>query len=109
MTTLDPARPDELLVRPNGKPYKPRKPPSVETIVDDRDDTGVVVLRTHDFRRAIELASRLIDEFELDPTTAYTGWWRSVPFDPSGYHDTAFIEDPVRGVPCVVIAPPRWP
>lgn len=89
--------------RPNGKTYRPRKPPSVQLIADHNDDTGVIVLRTHDYQRAIELASHLIDEYGLNPTVAYTAWWRLVPFDPSGYHDTAWIDDPVRGTPCVVI------
>jgi hypothetical protein len=93
----------EEFTRPNGKPYMPRKPPSVETFLDHNDDGGVVVLRTLDFQRAIELASDLIDEYELDPTRAYTAWWRAVPFDPSGYHDWAWIDDPARGLPCVVI------
>lgn len=95
----------EELVRPNGKLYRPRKRPSVELIADHRDDTGVVVLRTHDYQTAIELASNLIDEYGLNPTTAYTAWWRLVPFDMSGYHDTSWIDDPVHGVPCVVITP----
>jgi hypothetical protein len=63
-----------------------------------------MVLRTHDFQRAIELASNLIDELGLNPTVATTDWVRLVPFDPynTGY-DLNWISDPVRGVPCVVI------
>lgn len=97
MSTTTPVR------RPNGKLYRPRKAPSVETFVDHNDYDGAVVLRTHDFQLAIELASNLIDEYGLNPTHAYTNWWRAVPFDPSGYHDWAWVDDPVRGVPCVVI------
>jgi hypothetical protein len=37
-------------------------------------------------------------------TKASTNWVRFVPFDPyyTGY-DTNWIEDPARGIPCVVI------
>jgi len=59
-------------------------------------------LRIHDFQHAIELASNLINEMDLDPTKASTNWVRLVPFDPyyTGY-DTNWIEDPARGIPCV--------
>jgi hypothetical protein len=91
--------------RPNGKPYRPRKAPSVREFSDLDDNTGVVVLRTHDIQLATELASDAISEHDLSRAAAYTTWWRLVPFDPSGYFDRTWQNDPVRGVPCVVFAP----
>jgi len=35
-----------------------------------------MVLRIHDFQHAIELASNLINEMDLDPTKASTNWVR---------------------------------
>lgn len=89
--------------RPNGKLYRPRKVPSVEQYADRHDCTGAVVLRTHDVELAVALAVNLIREYDLDPANAYTTWWRVVPFDPDGYFDSAWLHDPARGVPCVVI------
>jgi hypothetical protein len=93
----------ETFVRPNGKAYKPRRPPSVAFWLDHHEHEAVAVMRTHDFQRAIELASRWIDDLGLDPTAAYTTWWRYVPFDPTRTFDASYIYDNVRGVPCVVI------
>lgn len=93
----------EAMVRPNGKLYRPRKPPEVVTFHDYHECTGVAVLRTLDVQTAVELAADQIAEFDLDPANAGTDWWRSVPWDPTGYGDWAYLSDPVRGVPCVVI------
>ena len=92
--------------RPNGKLYRPRKAPSVETYADPSDNTGVVILRTHNVEQAVELAAGTIREYDLDPSKAYTTWWRLVPYDPDGWFDTTWQNDPVRGMPCVVI--PTW-
>lgn len=87
--------------RPNGKTYRPRKPPTVETLVDLQDETSsAVVLRTHDFQTAIELANWHTREYELDPTAAYTGWLRLVPW---GGDSGSWQTDPEHGIPCVII------
>ena len=93
----------EHLVRPNGKPYTPRKAPSVESYFDWYDDAEcVVVTRTHDIPLAIKLAGDRIDELDLNSENAHTDWWRLVPWG-SDCYETSWISDPVRGVPCVVI------
>lgn len=92
-----------VVARPNGKTYRARKQPSIRMYTDRDEYDCVVVLRTHDIQLAVELASNLIGELELNPTVAYTDWWRDVPWDDSGAYDQAWITDPVRGTPCVVI------
>jgi hypothetical protein len=89
--------------RPNGKAYRPRKSPTVETYFDVHDDSEcVVVFRTHDIPQAIQLAADRIEDLELDSELAYTDWWRQVPWS-AGSYDWQWISDSVRGVPCVVI------
>lgn len=95
-----------LLTRPNGKPYRPRKDPSVQEFTDSQEYTGLVVLRTHDVELARRLAEPLIAEYELWNTEPTREWWRSVPWDTSGYCDRSYVDDPVRGIPCVVFQPP---
>lgn len=90
--------------RPNGKLYRARKPPEVTTYQDWRDDvTCGLVLRTHDVELALQLAADLIAELELVPANASTHWWRLAPFKNGSGYDRNWIDDPVRGVPCVVI------
>ena len=93
----------EQIVRPNGKPYRARKPPMVETYFDTSDCESIVVLRTHDIPKALELAGDRIDDLELDRDGARTSWWRLVPWDVGSGYDTNWINDDVRGTPCVVI------
>jgi hypothetical protein len=89
--------------RPNGKTYRPRKPPAVESYVDWYDDAEcVVVTRTHDIPLALELAAERIADLELSPELARTDWWRLVPWAADCY-DTSWINDPARGIPVVVI------
>ncbi len=91
-------------LRPNGKVYRPKKAPSVETFFDRNDYEAVVVLRTHDFDLALKLAADWIDAMELQPDKAYEDWWRLVPYDANcSGHDRTWVTDTVRGVPCVVI------
>lgn len=92
------------IVRPNGKVYRPRKPPALQSYVDWSDDReAVVVLRTHDIRLSLELAADKIAELELIAANAHTDWWRLVPFDTGSGYERNWIPDPVRGTPCVVI------
>ena len=94
----------EVFTRPNGKPYRPQLAPRVDTYQDQDDYECVVVLRTHDIAKAIELAADQIEYLGLDGANATTDWWRSVPFNPMGTgYDWSWINDPVRGIPCVVI------
>ncbi|HEY3559636.1 MAG TPA: hypothetical protein VGL05_19340 [Kribbella sp.] len=88
--------------RPNGKTYRPRKPPSIEIVTDLQDDTAAAfVLRTHDMHDAINrITDQLIFEHHLDPTSAHTDWVRLAPWGDDG---GTWITDPVRGTPCVVI------
>lgn len=91
--------------RPNGKIYRPRKPPEVTTYQDWRDDlTCGLVLRTDDVELALHLAADAIAEYDLVTESAHAVWWRLVPFKVgSGSYERNWIADPVRGVPCVVI------
>lgn len=94
----------EAVVRPNGKLYRPRKPPAVESFCDWYDDwEGAVVIRTHDIPLALELAADRIAELDLKPELACINWWRLVPWSATNEFDTNWIVDEVRGVPCVVI------
>lgn len=94
----------DTIQRPNGKTYRPRKAPSVQSYFTSDERECIVVLRTHDIPAALELAAEQIASLELDPSTAHTSWWRLVPFDMhhSGY-DQNWINDAERGVPVVVI------
>lgn len=91
------------VIRPNGKPYKPRKAPVIQRCDDHYGFEIVAVLRTHDISQAVVLATQEIHELCLTPSKAYTTWWREVPWDPSGLYDRGWVYDPVRGMPCVVI------
>lgn len=94
----------EEFVRPNGKTYKPRKPGLyIEEFESVSDATCVAVFGTHDLAEATLFAFHSLVGLDLDPNRAHTAWWRKVPFDPNGGHwDWTFMDDPVRGKPCVV-------
>ncbi len=42
----------ETIIRPNGKPYRPRKGMKLAGFKDDNDGSWVLVLRTHDVDKA---------------------------------------------------------
>jgi hypothetical protein len=63
--------------------------------------TGVVVEGTHDIERAAALAANLLDTYDLTNQPPSRRWMRLVPWDLSGYGDRSWVEDPVRGMPCV--------
>lgn len=92
-----------VVERPNGKTYRAKKPPSVEEYVDHEDCTCIVVIRTHDVDLATTLAANEIRSYDLDPANAYRSWWRLVPFNLHNGHDQSYVDDPERGMPCVVI------
>ena len=95
----------EVVIRPNGKMYKARKPCFVLTWLDG-DYRAVAVFRTHDVKLARWLAKSfwgdLDSDTEIEDASVDINWWRLVPFDPSGEYDSSWIDDEVRGIPCVV-------
>lgn len=89
----------EVIVRPNGKPYRPRK-----VVVEPWDnesvgwgyDFGVVVLGTHDIALATSLANDEIRsrwDRRLAAVEACVGWYRD------GFQggDRCWVNDDVRG------------
>lgn len=97
-----------MLTRPNGKPYRPRKEPSVDLYEDHHDGlTGFVVLRTHDREKAAEMVAGVWASYYDGPLPeGRRSWWRLVPW---GYQtDSTWIEDPARGIPVVVFEPEPW-
>jgi hypothetical protein len=86
----------EQIIRPNGKPYRPRK--VTGHAVADEDDmvTAVLVLGTHDIERARPFAEECVRLWVDSSYTAagpVTGWWRD------GFHmgQRCWADDPVRG------------
>jgi hypothetical protein len=69
----------ELITRPNGRPYRPRKVTAHALADDDDFLSGVLVTGTHDRNRALELARVLVGR-ELgsgyEPVYSGGGWWR---------------------------------
>jgi hypothetical protein len=66
----------EVVQRPNGKPYRPRR---VIAQAVGEDNEGVIVLGTHDLARAQVLADRLARQIAGPEYTAAdpeAGWWR---------------------------------
>lgn len=90
------------IIRPNGKPYRPRKPPSVELAEDSGGDTVVMVLRTHDTDLARRMAARFIAEYDLNADDCYLAWQRLVPWDAGSGCDTSWISDGTHGMPAVI-------
>jgi hypothetical protein len=88
----------EVITRPNGKPYRPRK--VIAAAVTDPDDgdmlVGVMVLGTHDYHRAKPMA----DDYAVWQygrghlaTDWVTGWWR----DGLQNGRRCWLEDPEHG------------
>jgi hypothetical protein len=69
----------EVIERPNGKAYRPRKVIAYIVADEYEEVCGVLVLGTHDIARAQVLADSLVAyyvdsrEVAADPVT---GWWR---------------------------------
>lgn len=95
----------ETITRPNGKPYRRRSPLRVEMFDTYDEDTGVVVLGTHDVATATALAADVLAEYDLADLTPTEVWWRLVPWDTTGWHDRTWIVDTVRGTPALVWKP----
>lgn len=69
----------EVIMRPNGKPYRPRQI-SAHAIVDDNALDGVMVLGTHDIARAQALADSYA-QWQLG------GSYRAAQPEPGWYRD----------------------
>ena len=88
---------DEIITRPDGRIYRPRK--VVAHAISDRYDDdliGVVVLGTHDILRARALADEYVAwqiGSEFTAVTHHTGWWR----DGFEYGHRVWVSDPVKG------------
>lgn len=88
----------EVIVRPNGKPYRPRSIRVVGWDVDWRDDTlwQVAVLGTHDIAVARQYAAFGYHcPFLINPEAGWVrlGMYRGEP---------TWIHDDVRGAACVI-------
>jgi hypothetical protein len=83
----------EVIERPNGKAYRPRK---VIAHLVGEDYEGVIVLGTHDIARAQVLADELVRIYVDSREVAagpVTGWWR----DGFECGQLRWIADEVRG------------
>lgn len=101
----------EPMVRPNGKPYRPRKSPAAMYLSNDDDTGGVMVIRTHEEAAHREWAARVWAEATGDVGMLMAGramWTRLVPWDDSGWGDQSWIlcdgNDP-RACPAVWYEP----
>jgi len=100
-----------MITRPNGKPYRPRKPPA-GTYLDDLVGSGaVLILRTHDVDAHLAWARELWrrETGEDVQLVGVARWVRLVPWDASGHGgDSTWIgchgDDP-RGCPAVQYHP----
>jgi hypothetical protein len=88
-------------IRPNGKPYTRRKPPRAIECEDTGGDLFYIVVRTHD----IAEAEAIVPEGDRDGCVPRLEWSRETICMCYGSHDRDYIEDPVRGVPCVAFRP----
>lgn len=87
---------NEVITRPDGRPYRPRTITAHAVTDDDGVLTGVMVLGTHDPGRALPLADRYVAwQFDAGYTAAgpVTGWWRDG-FDGG---QRCWVTDEVRG------------
>lgn len=83
------------VTRPNGKVYRPRKPPRAVPVEDDRDGSTVYVLGTHDVERARALAQRVTT---VCPYPRAESWHRLGMRNGDPY----YVYDDVRGAPSLV-------
>jgi hypothetical protein len=75
----------EVVLRPGRAPYRARRKPYAQVLVDDHDeDSAVIVWRTHDVDLATALAGRAwthyVDGRDPLPGPGLTGWFRLVPW-----------------------------
>lgn len=102
----------EQIVRPNGKPYRPRSAVRVEEWITSDDTTALVVIGTHDVDRAAELARHsweCNEGVDVPLPGGVRRWWRLVPWSTGHGYDQSWVEDEVRGRPVVTFEPVPWP
>lgn len=92
----------ESITRPNGKPYRRRKPIALSEFSDPDGGTGFLVLGTHDEAGARAAFGETIDGyFETDHAPSAV-WVRLVPWDDTtGCCDSSWIHDETRGTPAL--------
>lgn len=68
----------EVLVRPDGRRYRPVKVTAEFTVGGDGMEEGVMVCGTHDIARARALAEPYVSRWDagMAPASPVTGWWR---------------------------------
>lgn len=92
--------------RPNGKVYRPRKPPVASVCCSDDYGDGIIVQGTLDVERAREIARKIWGQTDSDDTVDdapfLTAWYRLVPWDAGFGFDSTWMVDERRGSPCVV-------
>ena len=101
MSVLLPSTP-----RPNGKVYRPRKPPEVFGVRNWDDVEGVLVRGTLNVDVARDLARPEWDRdcnygVEVENAPTLTDWYRLVPWANDDF-DNSWIVDEAHGAPCVV-------
>lgn len=83
----------EVITRPNGKPYHPRK---VTGQIIGEEDEGVLILGTHDLERAQALADQMA-AYEAGPGATAVRPWRGWFRDGFSSGRREWITDEVRG------------
>ncbi|MFD6770615.1 hypothetical protein ACFWC6_30830 [Micromonospora chalcea] len=89
-----------MITRPNGKPYRPRKPGLRAHAYENEDDCGVIVFGTLDPEQARPFAAEMCNHWYGMPMAVNPapGWYRN------GFRDgeRAWIPDEQRGAPGVM-------
>lgn len=85
-----------VIMRPNGKPYRPRKIQGNAVADENQCVIAVIVFGTHDAEQARPLAedcARFWVDSSYTAANPQAGWWRS------GYHwgEPTWLDDEVRG------------
>lgn len=98
-----PERGRETFIRPNGKPYRPRKGGmTAHSWQNDwgTEDRGCVITGTLDPERSRTFARRMVDFWHSadDVDMPQVGWWRLAMRD----GDRQWVNDPERGRPGVM-------
>jgi hypothetical protein len=85
----------EVVIRPDRRLYRGRKRPRAEILGDCWDIPSVIVWRTHDVDVATALAGEAwrgeVGDGPL-PAGVTMGWFKAIPWDPSGCYDRAVVE-----------------
>jgi hypothetical protein len=90
------------VTRPNGRIYRPRKPPRGLPVVNYRDDVEwIYIIGTHDVERARSLAEQIAtrDGYELDSTRAPERSWQRLAMRNG---DQMYVPDEVHGAPTII-------